>query len=254
MSWTLDFIRQWRDHVTLPSIWRLRARELRQTTGRLRGESHLIPLRCTAPISTRLTIRENIADYWTLKEIVVSEVYGGLIQHLGECRTIIDLGANIGLATLYFAEKFPHARILSVEPESSNFAMLLRNVRKLATKGRCVPLQAALWSKDSRLDVLNPGVGHNAFAFGEKSDGEVRGLSIMTILERSGFETVDLLKADIEGAEVELFSGSLDWLPRVRVLAVEFHGDARKKSRFDEIMSGRQILDMNDHTVLAFAP
>jgi FkbM family methyltransferase len=254
MSWTLDFVRQWRDHMTLPSVWRLRARELRQTTGHLRGESHLIPLRCTAPISTRLTIRENIADYWTLKEIVVSEVYGGLIPHLGECRTIIDLGANIGLATLYFAEKFPHARILSVEPESSNFAMLLRNVRTLATKGRCVPLQAALWSKDSRLDVLDPGAGHNAFAFGEKSDGEVLGLSIMTILERSGFETVDLLKVDIEGAEVELFSGSLDWLPRVRVLAVEFHGDARKKSRFDEIMSGRQILDMNDHTVLAFAP
>lgn len=254
MSWTLDFVQQWRPYVSLRSIWRLRARELRQTTGRLRGESHLIPLRCTAPISTRLTIRENVADYWTLKEIVVSEVYGGLIQHLEECRTIIDLGANIGVATLYFAEKFPHARIFSVEPESSNFAMLRRNAHKLERKGRCVLLQAAVWSEDSKLGALDPGAGHNAFVFGEKSDGEVRGLSMMSILERSGFETVDLLKVDIEGAEVELFRGRLDWLPRVRVLAVEFHGDARKKSRFDEIMRGRQILEMNDHTVLAFAP
>jgi FkbM family methyltransferase len=253
VSWTLDFVRQWRPHVTLPSIWRLRARELREAAGRLRGDSHLVPIRCTAPIATRLTIRENVADYLTFKEIVVSEVYDGLKQHLGECRTIIDLGANIGVATLYFAEKFPHARILSVEPESSNFAILLRNVRTLATKGRCVPLQAAVWNQDSQLDLLNPGGDHCMFAFGEKSGGEVRGLSMMSILERSGFETVDLLKVDIEGAEVELFRGGLDWLPRVRAVAIEFHGDARKQSRFDEIMRGRRILEMNGHTVLALA-
>jgi FkbM family methyltransferase len=254
MSWTLDFVRQWRHYVTPPSIWRLRSMELRQAAGRLRGDSHLVPIRCTAPISTRLTIRENVADYWTLKEIVVSGVYGGLLQHLEECRTIVDLGANIGVATLYFAGKVPHARIFSVEPESSNFAMLRRNARKLVRKGRCVLLQAAVWSEDSSLGILNPGVGHNAFVFGQKSDGEVRGLSMMSILERSGFETVDLLKVDIEGAEVQLFRGCLDWLPRVRALAIEFHGDARKKSRFDEIMRGRQIVEMNDHTVLAFTP
>lgn len=254
MSWTLDFVQQWRHYVTLPSIWRLRARELREASGRLRGDSHLVPIRCTAPISTRLTIRDNVADFWTLREIVVSEVYGGLKQHLGECRTIIDLGANIGLATLYFAEKFPQARIFSVEPESSNFAMLQLNAHKLARKGRCVLLQAAVWSEDSSLDVLDPGVGHNAFVFGEKSGGEVRGLSMMSILECSGFERVDLLKVDIEGAEVELFRRGLDWLPRVRAIVIEFHGDARTKSRFDEIMRGRQILEMNGHTVLALAP
>ncbi len=254
MSWTLEYVRQWRHHVTLPSIWRLRARELRQTAGLLRGDSHFIPIQCTAPISTRLTIRDNIADCSTLKEIVVSGVYEGLIRHLGECRNIIDLGANIGVATLYFAEKFPEARILSVEPESSNFAMLSRNVGKLVSQGRCVPLWAAVWNEDSHLDLLNPGGGHCTFIFGEKSGGEVLGLSMASILERSGFETVDLLKIDIEGAEVELFGGHLDWLPRVRALAIEFHGDARKQSHFDEIMRGRQILEINGHTVLAFAP
>jgi FkbM family methyltransferase len=253
MSWTLDFVQQWRHHVTLPTLWRLRARELREASGRLRGDSHLVPIRCTSPISTRLAIRDNVADYLTFKEIIISEVYGGLKQHLGECRTIIDLGANIGVATLYFAEKFPHAHILSVEPESSNFTMLLRNLAKLAGEGRCVPLQAAVWDEDSRLDLLNPGGDHCEFAFGEKSDGKVRGLSMMSIVERSGFETVDLLKVDIEGAEVELFRGCLDWLPRVRAVAIEFHGDARTKSRFDEIIRGRQIVEMNGHTVLALA-
>ena len=251
MSWTLEFARQWSPYVSLSSIWRLRAWHLRQAAGRLRGDSHLVRIRCTAPLSTRLRIRENLADYLTLKEILVAEVYNGLKQRLGECRTIIDLGANIGLATLYFAEKFPHARILAVEPESSNFKMLLQNAHKLVREGRCVPLQAAAWHEDSTLDLLNPEGDHYEFVFGEKSGGSVRALSMMSILASSGFEMVDLLKVDIEGAEVELFRGPLDWLPRVRALAIEFHGDARKMSHFDEIMRGREIVEMNDHTVLA---
>lgn len=253
MSWTLEFVRQWRPYVSLTTIWHLRSWEIRQAAGNLRGDSHLVPIRCTAPLSTRLTIRENVGDYLTLKEILIAEVYGGLRQRLGECRRIIDLGANIGLATLYFAAKFPHSRILSVEPEPSNFGMLVRNSRQLANEGRCVPLQAAVWHEDSSLDLLNPADDHYAFVFGEKRGGAVRAMSMTSILESSGFETVDLLKVDVEGAEVELFRGCLDWLPRVRALAVEFHGDARNRSHFDEIMHGRQVVEMNDHTVLAVA-
>jgi hypothetical protein len=58
---------------------------------------------------------------------------------------------------------------------------------------------------------------------------------------------------DIEGAEVELFKGNLDWLLKVRAIAIEFHRDSRNVSAFDRIMAdyGFSILVDGAHTVLA---
>src|SRR5579863_6633916 len=42
-------------------------------------------------------------------------------------KVIVDAGANIGMATLYYSQTYPEARILSIEPESSNFNMLKKN-------------------------------------------------------------------------------------------------------------------------------
>ena len=40
---------------------------------------------------------------------------------------IVDAGANIGLASVFFANRYPNARILSLEPEKGNYEMLVRN-------------------------------------------------------------------------------------------------------------------------------
>jgi hypothetical protein len=79
------------------------------------------------------------------------------------------------------------------------------------------------------------------------------GLPIQKIINNSGFTKVDLLKVDIEGAEVELFKGNVSWLGCVNSIAIEFHGDSRKQCRFDEIMRNYQfqIYDQDSHTVLA---
>ena len=73
------------------------------------------------------------------------------------------------------------------------------------------------------------------------------------VLARSGFPYADLLKVDIEGAEVELFRGDLTWLDRTNAIAIEFHQDSRRESRFDAIMQehGFDIDDSHRHTVLA---
>src|SRR5215475_12556495 len=40
---------------------------------------------------------------------------------------IVDAGANIGMASIYFARRYPGAKIFAIEPETSNFAILLKN-------------------------------------------------------------------------------------------------------------------------------
>ncbi|CAI5982039.1 unnamed protein product [Closterium sp. NIES-65] len=63
---------------------------------------------------------------------------------------ILDAGANIGLASLIFALRFPRALIVAVEPARDNFALLQRNVKHLP---RILPVNAALWSHDTRIAV-----------------------------------------------------------------------------------------------------
>ncbi len=69
-----------------------------------------------------------------------------------EARTIVDLGANIGLATIFFALRYPNAEILSVEPDLDNFWQLLINVSPIAH--RVKTLRAAAWSRDGVLSLI----------------------------------------------------------------------------------------------------
>ena len=147
-----------------------------------------------------------------------------------------------------------NSRQFGSEPEPSNFAILAQNVRRLSP--RCRALQAAIWSHPCPLRVHNADERfHNIFQMQPCEDmpGAIQGLDMPSILEKSGFDSVDLLKVDVEGAEVQLFQGDLSWMPRVRAFAVEFHGDSREVSRFDMLMQGRRVIQANPHTIIALA-
>ena len=74
--------------------------------------------------------------------------------------TIVDAGAYTGFSAIYFAEKYPAAKVLALEPDPSNFALLVRNARPYSN---IVPLQQALWSRDGSLELQDPGTGHWGF-------------------------------------------------------------------------------------------
>lgn len=137
----------------------------------------------------------------------------------GEVPLIVDCGANIGASALYFAEQFPRARVLALEPQPGNFDILSRNC---AGNPRIVPLRAAVASEDKRGALLDPGKGNWSFRVSERAGGEVEMLSLNSLLARhEGAPFV--VKIDIEGYEAELFSRNLEWLDRFYVLIIELH-------------------------------
>ena len=71
-------------------------------------------------------------------------------------QTIVDLGANCGLTSVYYANLYPNARIISVEPEESNYNCLVRNVSRYKN---VVPIRAALWNKDGEVSTVDAGDG-----------------------------------------------------------------------------------------------
>ena len=218
-----------------------------------------VELKLKLPPGSVVRIRESGSDINTLEEIVQSGVYSCVLPHLQNCESFIDLGANIGLATLYFAGAFPGCRFFSVEPNRQTYELLNANLAPLIAAKRCRTMLAAVWCREA---VLAGGSGedpehYSMFALQESPDVSgtetVRGIPMAELLKMSEFERVDCLKIDIEGAEVELFKGDVDWLSRIGCIAIEFHGDSRVTSDFDLIMRryGFDVFDTQPHTVVA---
>src|SRR5579862_1928443 len=139
--------------------------------------------------------------------------------------TIVDAGANVGMASIYFANKFPQAKIVAIEAESANFAMLAKNVQPYS---RIIPVHAALWNRDGEIAIGKPDPGTGAFgewgfvAREGQQGARVRAITMPTLMKEAQIDSIDLLKMDIEGAEKEVFE-SCDWIDHVGCLMIELH-------------------------------
>lgn len=137
---------------------------------------------------------------------------------------IIDGGAYIGLSTLYYSSKYPFAKIIAIEPETSNFRMLETHTENLPNITR---LNVGLWDKNTFLKIIDKGTGNWGFVVKEVLESEhydIKAVTVDEILKKSGFDRIDILKLDIEGSEIQLFSSNYkSWLPKVNILVIELH-------------------------------
>jgi len=169
-------------------------------------------------------LRPNSTDVMTMREIFIDRDYE--FQMSSPVRVIVDAGANIGLATLYFAQKFPNAKIIAIEPEAGNFSLLKNNTENYPN---VITLKAALWCTSGHISLQDPGRGAHGFitvsSTGPSCDEDklVQSLSMSDLINSHQIECVDLLKIDIEGAEKEIFESSAEWIDRVSVVVAELH-------------------------------
>jgi FkbM family methyltransferase len=139
--------------------------------------------------------------------------------------TILDAGANIGTTSIYFANRFPHATIVAVEAEKSNFAMLVRNVHPYPA---IIPIHAALWNREGEINIDAPdfttgAYGEWGFVAHDGGAGTlVRAVTVQTLMQELRIQSFDLAKIDIEGAEQEVFEDTR-WLIGTRCLMIELH-------------------------------
>lgn len=166
-------------------------------------------------------LRKGTTDKAVFREVFL---FNGYNIQLSNLRTIIDGGANIGLTSIFLAEKFPDSKIYSIEPSVSNFEWLVENTKHLTS---ITPIQSALWNKDTSLKVRNPKEHAWAHTVEECSEDEpdaFKAMSISSLMEKYKLEHIDLLKLDVEGSERELFKENYDhWIPRTRYILVELH-------------------------------
>jgi FkbM family methyltransferase len=143
----------------------------------------------------------------------------------GPVRQIAVFGANIGLLLADLAERYPHARLLGVEPDRDNAALARRNLAHLGV--RCTLVEAAVWHRDETLTLSwQPDAWGQALA-GQQHNGSA-GATLQVdavdagklLAEFSGQAPVDYLLVNIESAWYEMLRHG-DWTQNVRCIKIE---------------------------------
>lgn len=171
-------------------------------------------------------LRVPSTDVSTYKHIFVRNEY----QFEGEVEpsTIVDAGANTGLASIYFANRYPGAKIIAIEPEPGNFDLLTKNV---APYPNVIPVRAALWNCNETIELVDPGLGEWGYMTRTESDDaiagslrhQVDGVTVDQLLKRYQLANIDLMKLNVEGAEREIFENCDAWIGQVDVVVVKLH-------------------------------
>lgn len=173
-------------------------------------------------IDSEITLSNFTSDVTTLFQIFFAGEYN--IKLNSTPRFIIDCGANIGLSAVYFANRFPTATIVAVEPDLNNFNFLKINT---ASYPNVHCLQKAIWPYATKMELIDLGTGNwglqTKISLNEK-ENTIDAVTIDEIISNWNISKIDLLKIDIEGAEKELFAENYEnWLDITEVLAIELH-------------------------------
>lgn len=124
-------------------------------------------------------------------------------------RVIFDVGANIGVTSILFANSYPNALIYAFEPEPENFKLLVENTEAYEN---VKPFNVALGDRTEKRGLRPSDDEYNlgGFSFHDKGvdmkrpEKTVDVVSIQDFLTNERLQSVDLLKVDTEGCEFEI--------------------------------------------------
>ncbi len=173
------------------------------------------------------------STYLTLvNEIFVEEIYK--FQASTNKPIILDCGANIGLATIYFKNLYPDSMIYSYEPDPFIFETLKFNIESFNFKGVSL-FNKAISNHDGFCEFVSDGsLSGMISADSNASLISVKAARLKNIL--GGFSKIDFLKIDIEGHEDVVMDDIADELPKVQYLFLEYHSFINKPQNLGHIL------------------
>ena len=207
------------------------------------GDGELLEFECADSLSSR----------WVCGEILLRRTYPHL-PFVDDVQVVFDVGANCGATTVHFARHYPDSEVHSFEPGSEARAYLERNAARYANV-RVHPV--GLYSTDGEMPLF---LGDNDLGMasihprdGNRDESEfVRLRAAASWAAEHGIDRIDVLKVDVEGAEVEVLTSLAHLLPTVKVLYLEYDSREARRTIDDllgpthEIYLGSLFLDQGE--------
>lgn len=165
----------------------------------------------------KLAHRREAGDLDTIHEVWIDEIYR--LPFPLHPEVVVDLGAHIGLASLWFATQYDALTVIAVEPNAENASLAKHNFDRNNVPGIVLEAAAAPVAGVGRFTATSRSNMGRLSTEGEP----VELITMPQILELTPEGWIDLLKIDIEGGESALFSGPTDWLGHVGCIVAEFH-------------------------------
>lgn len=226
------------------AAWRRAVRQAARVPRRTPGEIDLPPYRIA--YGDLLTV----CPSW--RDIFVSRVLA--FHSPRPAPRIIDCGANIGLASLFFKREYPRARITAYEADADLAGMCRRNMAANGAADVDVR-QAAVWTENGSVAFACEGADAGAIdALGTGVAGVRRHVPSVRLRDVVASEDeIDLLKIDIEGAEFEVIPDCAGVLARVRAMLLDVHefdpGQRRVPALLDHLQRAGFVYAI-DHLML----
>ena len=177
-----------------------------------------------------LELRRGTTDLNVFFEVFYQRVYE--MNNAAEPAVVVDLGANIGMASLWFAGRYPGVKIFAFEPVPSNAAAARRHLHGNGLSQVSLFEEAAGdFSGTGRISQPVEGRFGDCTiqTVGANDTVEVTFLDASDLLEKLDLERIDLLKIDVEGAEHVIFPRLKRDLPRIASIVGEMHGQEQQR-------------------------
>lgn len=210
VQWLLPFgLHQW--YVMHPR----KVKEIDKVKGNPRYQHGVIDL----PTHQRFKYVDGLTFSSQFNEIFEDEIYY-FDHNSGEIPFIIDAGANVGVAVVYWKNLYPQAKILAFEPDKGIFDVLCENSSKY---NDITVLNVGLFDEEGVVDFFFEGADSGSLVRNKESEKRIQ--SKIEVRKLSDFlaEKVDLLKIDIEGAEYRVIKEASSLLKNVKYLFIEYH-------------------------------
>ncbi|GIW61804.1 MAG: FkbM family methyltransferase [Patescibacteria group bacterium] len=178
---------------------------------------------------TRFLIRLHSFDMIILNEIYILNLYLPFTSLIKK-GDVIDIGAHIGIFSVFAVHTFKPHRVLAFEPYTPNFSLLKKNIEYNKLTSIILPIKLAVGERNGKgnlfIDEKNTG-GHSLHTNLLSKSEHKEIISITTldnIFTTHSIKNCSILKLDCEGAEYDILKAASDeTLKKIQLIILEYH-------------------------------
>lgn len=185
---------------------------------------------------------DTLASQDLCRDILTGKTYP-IVPFTKDVKVIVDIGANLGAASVYFSLYYPEAKIYALEPQKFPFELLTRNTSfypntsifnvGLFDSNRECPLYLS-WADSSTASIGSSWLNT------QKTE-TIKLRDAAEWMQEQRITSIDILKVDTEGCELHILSRLIPFIPKIQVIYVEYHNDSDRRA-LDDIIGDSHVL------------